>query len=89
MPLPIVDVIDLSKLYGATAALEHVRFQVNAGEIFVLLGPNGAGKTTLLSIIAGLLTATSERSGSWVLRTGRFGAATAHRRRSAGSRDLR
>ena len=58
MPTPIIDVIDLSKRYGATAALERLRFQVSPGEIFGLLGPNGAGKTTLLSIVAGLLAPT-------------------------------
>ncbi len=90
MPTPIIDVIDLSKRYGATAALERLRFQVNPGEIFGLLGPNGAGKTTLLSIVAGLLAPTSgEVRILRTLRTRRFGAPPAYRRRSAGPRDLR
>lgn len=36
-------------------ALEHVSFEVRAGEVTGLLGPNGAGKSTLMSLVAGLL----------------------------------
>ncbi|MGH2534518.1 MAG: ABC transporter ATP-binding protein [Thermomicrobiales bacterium] len=44
----------LSKSYGATIALEDVRFAVRQGEIFGIVGPNGAGKTTLVECISGL-----------------------------------
>jgi NitT/TauT family transport system ATP-binding protein len=37
-----------------TPALEHVSFNVQAGEFVCFLGPSGCGKTTLLNIIAGL-----------------------------------
>jgi ABC-2 type transport system ATP-binding protein len=59
MSAPFLDVVDLRKNYGGTAALAGVTFQVTEGEIFGLLGPNGAGKTTLLSILSCLLEATS------------------------------
>jgi ABC-2 type transport system ATP-binding protein len=59
MPSPILEVVNLSKRYGPTVALDGVSFAVEAGEIFGLLGPNGAGKTTLLSIASGLLPATA------------------------------
>jgi ABC-2 type transport system ATP-binding protein len=59
MPDPILEVHDVSKRYGPTVALDGVRFQVAAGEMFGLLGPNGAGKTTLLSIVSCLLFPTA------------------------------
>jgi len=56
--MPLLEVNDLRKSYGAAPALEGVRFSVDEGEMFGLLGPNGAGKTTLLSILSCLLPAS-------------------------------
>lgn len=53
---PILQVEDLTKLYGAFTAVRGVTFAVGTGEILGLLGPNGAGKTTTISMIFGLLT---------------------------------
>ena len=36
-------------------AVNHLSFQVAAGEVYGLLGPNGAGKTTTLRMVMGLL----------------------------------
>lgn len=38
-----------------TIAVDHVSFQVPAGEIFGILGPNGSGKSTLVRLLATLL----------------------------------
>ena len=51
---PALAVHDLVKRFGEKTALDHVTFQVTAGETVVLWGPNGAGKTTLLRCILGL-----------------------------------
>jgi heme ABC exporter ATP-binding subunit CcmA len=45
----------VSKLFGAFAALRQVSIDFLPGCCYVLLGENGAGKSTLLRILAGLL----------------------------------
>lgn len=51
----MLEIQDLSKNYGKTAAVDHVSFAVPDGQVGVLLGPNGAGKSTIIKSIAGLL----------------------------------
>jgi len=41
--------------FGQVQALDGVRFDVDAGEVFGLLGPNGAGKTTTIRVLTTLL----------------------------------
>jgi ABC-2 type transport system ATP-binding protein len=55
----IIDVHDLSKKFGELTAVDHISFQVKAGEIFAFLGPNGAGKTTTIKMLTTLLHPTS------------------------------
>ncbi len=43
----------ISKRYGSIIALDHVDFEVYAGEVVALVGDNGAGKSTLVKTIAG------------------------------------
>jgi ABC-2 type transport system ATP-binding protein len=50
----IIEVKDLTKIYGTTVAVDHISFQVMQGEIFGMVGPNGAGKTTTIECIEGL-----------------------------------
>ena len=47
----MIDVKDISKLYGDQRAVDHATFHVGKGEIVGLLGPNGAGKSTLMKIL--------------------------------------
>jgi ABC-type Fe3+/spermidine/putrescine transport system ATPase subunit len=50
----IIEVENLTKMYGKTTVLNNVSFQVNRGEFFVIMGPSPSGKTVLLRCIAGL-----------------------------------
>ena len=54
----MIEVDQLSKIYGQTAAIKDVSFKVEPGEILGFLGPNGAGKTTTMRILTGYLPAT-------------------------------
>jgi ABC-2 type transport system ATP-binding protein len=47
----VLEVKNITKLYGTQHALDDVSFSVKPGEIVGLLGPNGAGKSTLMKII--------------------------------------
>lgn len=49
----MIQVENLTKLYGSVAAVDNLSFQVNKGEILGFLGPNGAGKTTTMRILTG------------------------------------
>jgi ABC-2 type transport system ATP-binding protein len=55
MTAKAIEVSDLTKNYGKLRAVDHVNFQVDAGEIFGFLGPNGAGKTTTLRMLTGII----------------------------------
>jgi ABC-2 type transport system ATP-binding protein len=50
----LIEARDLTKKYGAYAALDRANLTIEAGRIVGLIGPNGAGKTTALRAILGL-----------------------------------
>lgn len=52
---PVIQVSEISKVFGEQNALRDVSFQVVPGEIFGFLGPSGAGKTTTIKILTGQL----------------------------------
>jgi ABC-2 type transport system ATP-binding protein len=45
----------LTKSFPNVRAVDHLTFEVRAGEIFGLVGPDGAGKTTTLRMLAGIM----------------------------------
>lgn len=52
-------VAELTKFFGAVAAVNNVSFEVNVPSVVGFLGPNGAGKTTTMRIITGFLAPSS------------------------------
>jgi branched-chain amino acid transport system ATP-binding protein len=59
IPMPLLEVEDISVRFGGVSAVSNVSFAVERGELVALIGPNGAGKTTLLNVVAGALAPTS------------------------------
>ncbi|MGX9901423.1 ATP-binding cassette domain-containing protein [Arthrobacter sp. SA17] len=53
--MSFISVRQVSKRFGATAALTDVGFDVERGRIHGLLGENGAGKSTLMKVLSGML----------------------------------
>jgi len=50
---PAVELCDVTKRFGNSAAVDHVTLSIKQGEFFSLLGPSGCGKTTTLRMVAG------------------------------------
>ena len=50
---------ELTKRFGDFTAVDHISFQVSAGEIFGFLGANGSGKSTSIRMLCGLLASSS------------------------------
>ena len=55
----MIEVRNLTKIYGQHRAIDQISFTVDDGEIVGFLGPNGAGKTTTMNIMTGFIAATS------------------------------
>lgn len=51
---PVIRAVGLTKRFGDFTAVDHISFEVSAGEIFGFLGANGAGKTTAMRMLCGL-----------------------------------
>lgn len=47
----ILELKDVSKIYGDLHALSHINLTVNEGEWLSIMGPSGSGKTTMLNIV--------------------------------------
>jgi iron complex transport system ATP-binding protein len=61
----MLEVRDLSAVYGNKHVLSHLNFDLKAGEILAVIGANGAGKSTLIRVLSGILT---PRTGTVVFK---------------------
>ncbi|WP_028746343.1 ABC transporter ATP-binding protein [Rhizobium mesoamericanum] len=48
-----IDIVSVSKVYGATTAVHSISLKIPAGSYCCFLGPSGCGKTSTLRMIAG------------------------------------
>jgi ABC-2 type transport system ATP-binding protein len=55
----MIELHEVTKLYGTKTAVDRLTLRVEAGELFAFLGPNGAGKTTTIKLMCGLLFPTA------------------------------
>src|SRR5690554_6324813 len=57
----LLEIEDVSLLYGRIKALHGISLTVNEGEIVALIGANGAGKSTTMRAISGIRPIASGR----------------------------
>lgn len=57
----LLQVENVSKLFGRVAAVDRLSCEVRSGELVGVIGPNGSGKTTLVNLISGYIKPTSGR----------------------------
>ncbi|WP_079507406.1 ABC transporter ATP-binding protein [Mesobacillus jeotgali] len=55
----VIEIKNLTKMYGKARGIENVSFNVKEGEIFGFIGPNGAGKSTTIRTLLSLIYPTS------------------------------
>lgn len=78
----MIEVQNLTKVYGEICVLDIPEIQINKGESFGLVGNNGAGKTTFFRLILDLIRATTglvlsketdvKKTGDWKYYTGSY-----------------
>ncbi|HEX6269340.1 MAG TPA: ABC transporter ATP-binding protein [Anaerolineales bacterium] len=58
----VIKVENLTRRFGDFVAVDHVSFDVHAGQVVGYLGPNGSGKTTTIRMLLGLLEPSNGRA---------------------------
>jgi ABC-type branched-subunit amino acid transport system ATPase component/branched-subunit amino acid ABC-type transport system permease component len=77
----VLEVKDVSMVFGTSKVLDDVSLQVGPGEVVGLIGPNGAGKTTFLDVTTGFVRPVH---GSVLLNGRDMTSWPVHRRARAG-----
>ncbi len=82
----VVDVENVSKIYGDKVVLDDVSLSIRRGEKVAIIGPNGIGKSTLLKIMMGEVE-PEEGSTEWghAVTPGYFAQEPSHMKSSADS----
>src|SRR5512138_979166 len=75
--MQLLELRDVSVIFGGLAAVDHVSLDVEEGQITGLIGPNGAGKTTLIDAITGFVPIAT---GAITFEDRRIDREPAHRR---------
>ena len=55
----MLEVVNVSKVFGGLRAVDDISLAVKQGDIYGVIGPNGAGKSTLFNVVAGVVKPTS------------------------------
>jgi len=71
--MAVIQVRQLTKRFGAVAAVDRLSFEIGPGLVTGFLGPNGAGKTTTLRMLLGLVQPTSGQATIWGRRYAELG----------------
>ena len=50
--MSLLEIKNVSKIYGELHALDHVNLSVDKGEWIAIMGPSGSGKSTMMNIIS-------------------------------------
>ncbi len=53
---PAIETHELTRGFRSGLAVDHLTFDLEAGQVLALLGPNGAGKTTTVRLLDGVLS---------------------------------
>jgi ABC-2 type transport system ATP-binding protein len=69
---PAIVAQELTYTYGDLVAVDHISFEVEAGEILGFLGPNGAGKSTTVKMLSGQLKPKGGKATVLGVDVGRF-----------------
>lgn len=56
--MSMIEMHNVTKIFGDKTVLSEINFNVNEGEIFGFIGPSGSGKTTVIRMMTGVLEPT-------------------------------